>query len=76
MNRTQVAAVVEAALDRLVERQPELLALDVTERALSHHLALYISQLVPNGLDVDVELAIPRSLLRGSSFEFKNQLRG
>ncbi len=39
----------------LIAEQPALLDLDVTERALSHHLAGYIAQLVPPEYDVDVE---------------------
>jgi hypothetical protein len=39
----------------LVAEQPDLLDLDVTERALSHYLALYIASRVPAGYDVDVE---------------------
>ena len=43
-----------------------MLALDVSERALSHHLACYLSQCFPEGFDVDVEynrhLAEPKRL--------------
>jgi hypothetical protein len=55
MDRAEISAAVEKALDKLIAEQPALLDLDVTERALSHHLALYISQLVPAEYDVDVE---------------------
>src|ERR1700688_3591375 len=55
MDRAEISAVVEKALDKLIAEQPALLDLDVTERALSHHLALYISRLVPADYDVDVE---------------------
>ena len=55
MNREEISAIVERALDLLIAEQPALLDLDVTERALSHHLALYIAQLIPAGYDVDVE---------------------
>lgn len=55
MSRDEISAIVERALDRLIEEQPALLDLDVTERALSHHLAQYISSFVPGGYDVDVE---------------------
>ena len=55
MNRAEATEIVEWALGQLVEKQPELLELDVTERALSHHLAVYISQRVPPGLSTDVE---------------------
>ncbi len=50
-----MTALVNGAVARLIDEQPELLALDVTERALSHHLALYLSQYVPAGFHVDVE---------------------
>lgn len=55
MERDKILKIVEAALDRLVDEHLTLLDLDVTERALSHHLALYISQLVPPDYNVDVE---------------------
>ncbi len=55
MDRAEISSVVERALDALIAEQPALLDLDVTERALSHHLAGYIAQLVPPEYDVDVE---------------------
>jgi hypothetical protein len=55
VDRAEISAVIERALDALITEQPALLDLDVTERALSHHLALYISRLVPAEYDVDVE---------------------
>ena len=55
MDRTSVATMLDTALSRLIEEQPELLELGVTERALSHHLARYLANLVPGGYDVDVE---------------------
>lgn len=55
MNRAEISALVERAIDRLIEQEPQLLDLDVTERALSHHLARYMSELVPDTLKVDVE---------------------
>ena len=55
MTRSEVTAIVEQAIQRLVDEQPALLDLDVTERALSHHLAKYIAASVPAGLDVDIE---------------------
>ena len=42
-------------MGQLIEEQATLLDLDVTERALSHHLAIYLSEIVPDGYDVDVE---------------------
>jgi hypothetical protein len=55
MDRAEISAVIERALDALIAEQSALLDLDVRERALSHHLALYISRLVPAEYDVDVE---------------------
>jgi hypothetical protein len=55
MTREEIASIVDAALDELTTSQPELLALDVTERALSHHLAVAIRNRVAPDLDVDVE---------------------
>ena len=53
MNRAEISALVERAIDRLVDRATAVL--DITERALSHHLARYMSELVPDTLSVDVE---------------------
>ena len=47
--------LLEQAIDQLIEREPQLLNLDVTERALSHYLALYMTKLVPDTFKVDVE---------------------
>lgn len=55
MDRATVSAAVQAALQRLINEQPELLDLDVTERALSHHLACYLAQVMPVDYQVDVE---------------------
>jgi hypothetical protein len=55
MDRPEITKVVESAVSRLVEEQPLLLELDVAERSLSHHLALYLAQGVPAEYDVDVE---------------------
>jgi len=55
MDRGEISAIVDQALDRLIAEQPALLDLDVTERALSHYLAQYVAALVPAGYDVDVE---------------------
>lgn len=55
MDRIDISAIVDQALQRLIDEQPALLDLDVTERALSHHLARYLHGLVPGGYDVDVE---------------------
>ncbi|HAN91609.1 MAG: hypothetical protein WAU44_19450 [Nitrospira sp.] len=55
MDRSEISAIVEKAIDRFVEEQSALLDLDVTERALSHYLAIYLAALVPGTYDVDVE---------------------
>src|SRR5262245_52812801 len=55
LERSTVEALVTKAVSLLVSEQPELLALDVTERALSHHLACYLSRSAPPGFDVDIE---------------------
>ena len=47
MDRSEISAIVEKAIDRFVEEQSALLDLDVTERALSHYLAIYLAALVP-----------------------------
>lgn len=44
MDRSSIAAIVDKALNELIDDQPELLDLGVTERALSHHL---VSILLP-----------------------------
>jgi hypothetical protein len=58
MDRQEIEAIVEKALDSLVAEQSALLDLNVTERALSHYLAIYIMRLmheVDASYDVDVE---------------------
>jgi len=55
MDLETVSGIIETAIKQLVSEQPELLNLDVTERALSHHLAIYLTHLFPDDLDVDVE---------------------
>lgn len=66
MDRSHIAAIVERALGQLIAEQPALFDLDVTERALSHHLAIYLAAIVPGGYDVDVEYnrhgAVPKRL--------------
>jgi hypothetical protein len=55
MDRDNIVIVLEKAIDYLIINQAALLDLDVTERALSHYLAIYIAQLIPDVYDVDVE---------------------
>jgi hypothetical protein len=47
MQRAAAAVIVEQAIDRLIAEQPELLDINVGERALCHQLALYMTNLVP-----------------------------
>lgn len=54
MVRDRIQKALDNAIKSLLDKQPELLALDVTERALSHHLAIYIAEHFPD-FDVDVE---------------------
>ena len=55
MNRETIEKLVNKAIALLVENEPQLLDLNVTERALSHHLARYLGELVPEGFNVDCE---------------------
>lgn len=55
MDREEITRLVQGAVSRLVEEQPALLELDVTERSVSHHLAVYLAESVPPEFDVDVE---------------------
>lgn len=55
MDRNEIASLVDQAIDRLINNEPQLLDLNVTERALSHHLARYLGALVPEDYNVDCE---------------------
>jgi hypothetical protein len=55
MTRDEAEALVNAAIDQLVENDLLLLDLGVTERALSHRLAHYMSLSVKPPLTVDCE---------------------
>jgi hypothetical protein len=55
MNRETIEILVNKAIELLVENEPQLLELNVTERALSHHLARYLGELVPEDFNVDCE---------------------
>jgi hypothetical protein len=55
MNRNQATEIVEGAIERLIAEQPELLDLDVSERALCHQLAQYIASLVPNNFQLQTD---------------------
>lgn len=55
MTRKQITKIIEKAVDELIEKQKELLALDATERSLAHHLANYLAKRFPCDLNVDVE---------------------
>ncbi len=53
----QVTAVIDKLLDRLYEKDSFLLQrkLNITERAITHKMGLYLEQLLPNDVDVDCE---------------------
>jgi len=57
MTRDEASALVNSAIDQLLERDFALLALDVTERALSYRLAHYmaLSESIQFPLTVDCE---------------------
>jgi hypothetical protein len=55
VNRDQANEIVGTAIDQLIAEQPELLDLDVSERALCHQLAKYIAVLVPNDLHLQTD---------------------
>lgn len=57
MNREKATALVNSAIDQLLQNDSALLALDVTERSLSHRLAHYmaLSKIVCPPLTVDCE---------------------
>jgi len=57
MTREEAAAIVNAAIDQLLQNDSALLDLDVTERSLSHRLAHYmtLSPLIHPPLTVDCE---------------------
>jgi len=55
MNRETIEIPVNKAIDLLVENEPQLLDLNGTERALSHHRARYLGGLLPKYFNVDCE---------------------
>jgi len=55
MDLDQVRALVDAAIARVVRDERELLDRNVSERALTHHLARFIREGVPPSFVVDVE---------------------
>jgi hypothetical protein len=55
LTNAEVVAIVEEAVSRLANEQPDLLDLGFNEQAVSHQLAGYISKSIPEGLRVDVE---------------------
>ena len=52
--RQRISKIVEAAIDQLLERDSELLILDVNERSVTHKLAEYLQQGFPDW-NVDCE---------------------
>jgi hypothetical protein len=55
MNREQMDVLVKGAITRLIDSERELLDRNVSERALTHHLARFIRDGVPPPYVVDVE---------------------
>lgn len=57
MNQQPIETLLTSAVNQLIEEQPELLESDVSERALTHHLANYIAHRVRlnHNYHVDVE---------------------
>lgn len=57
MNKELIKKLVTSAVNQLIEEQPELLKNNVSERALTHHLANYIAHRVRlnHNYHVDVE---------------------
>lgn len=55
MDRETITRVLHLALDRLINEQSELLDLDLSERALTHHFARILAELIQGKYDVDVE---------------------
>ncbi len=55
MTRDEADTLVNSAIDCLLDREQAILDLDVTERALSHQLARYMSEKVQPPLSVDCE---------------------
>lgn len=55
MTRDEVNALVNSAIDSLVESEQAIFDLDVNERALAHQLARYMSEKVQPPLSVDCE---------------------
>lgn len=55
MNRDEIDVLVSGAITRVIESERELLDRNVSERALTHHLARFIRDRVPPPYVVDVE---------------------
>jgi len=55
MDRSAITELVERAIQRVLETERELLDRDVSERALSHHLARFLRDMMPDNYAVDVE---------------------
>lgn len=54
MNQDEVRGHLERAVQRLLDRDRELLARDVNERSITHRLAMYLQDEFPD-MDVDCE---------------------
>ncbi len=55
MTRDCAKRIVNEAIDAVVKRESALLDIDISERALSHQLALHLTKLVDPPLSVDCE---------------------
>ncbi|MGE0640857.1 MAG: hypothetical protein AB7G12_13810 [Thermoanaerobaculia bacterium] len=55
MNAAEAEGIVEDSLAQLKREQPELFTLEVSERAITHQLAICIAARVGPGLSVDTE---------------------
>jgi hypothetical protein len=55
MDREEVSALVDTAIARVIDVERELLDRNVSERALTHHLARFLREGVPHPFVVDVE---------------------
>jgi hypothetical protein len=79
MTRDEADALVNSAIDSLVEREQAILDLDVTERALAHQLARYMSEKVQPPLSVDCEynrhFDVPKRLILPPRTALDRELR-
>ena len=55
MNKNQVLETIKKAVDIFYEKDIFLILKDVSERAMTHRIAMYIQQIVGDSFDVDCE---------------------